>query len=130
MEDRDLIVGVLAAQAGFATPSQVLSAAATALVDFAPDSLLTRLERTGTLSVERRRILEALVEQTLAARKGDARAVLESLVIQTLTSSIYSLGVPPEVNLVFKAALIFIVMLLQSAEFRASIRRLAVRPAD
>jgi len=38
--------------------------------------------------------------------------------------------VPPEVNLVFKAALIFVVMLLQSAEFRASIRTLVVRPSD
>src|SRR5215475_4258653 len=93
MQDRDLIVGVLAAQAGFATPSQVLAAAAAGLVDSAPDSLLTRLERTGTISVERRRILEALVEHALAARKGDPRAVLESLgatpeVLQTLASSV------------------------------------------
>jgi simple sugar transport system permease protein len=56
-----------------------------------------------------------------------AGTVIGALVIQTLTSSIYSLGVPPEVNLVFKAALIFAVMLLQSPEFRASIRKLAVR---
>jgi galactofuranose transport system permease protein len=52
-----------------------------------------------------------------------AGTVLGALVIQTLTSTIYSLGVPPEVNLVFKAALIFIVMLLQSPEFRATLRR-------
>jgi serine/threonine protein kinase/WD40 repeat protein len=93
MQDRDLIVGVLAAQAGFATPSEVLTAAAAGLVDSAPDSLLTRLERAGTLSIERRKILEALVEQTMAARRGDARAVLESLgatpeVLQTLTSAV------------------------------------------
>jgi simple sugar transport system permease protein len=56
-----------------------------------------------------------------------AGTVIGALVIQTLTSSIYSLGVPPEVNLVFKAALIFAVMLLQSPEFRAGIRKLAVR---
>src|SRR5215470_178871 len=95
MQDRDLIVGVLAAQAGFATPSQVLTAAATGLVDSAPDSLLTRLERSGTLTVERRRILEALLEQTMAVRRGDARAVLESLgatpeVLQTLASGVAS----------------------------------------
>ena len=47
--EQDLIVGVLAAQAGFATPSEVLSAAA-GLVDAASDSLLTRLEKTGALS--------------------------------------------------------------------------------
>jgi simple sugar transport system permease protein len=56
--------------------------------------------------------------------------VIGALIIQTLTSTIYSLGVPPEVNLVFKAALIFIVMLLQSPDFRATVRRLATRPAD
>jgi ribose/xylose/arabinose/galactoside ABC-type transport system permease subunit len=56
-----------------------------------------------------------------------AGTVLGALIIQTLTSTIYSLGVPPEVNLVFKAALIFIVMLLQSPDFRASLRKLAVR---
>ena len=53
--------------------------------------------------------------------------LIGALIIQTLTSTIYSLGVPPEVNLVFKAALIFIVMLLQSADFRASVKRLAFR---
>ena len=56
--------------------------------------------------------------------------LIGALIIQTLTATIYSLGVPPEVNLVFKAALIFAVMLLQSPEFRASVKRLAVRPAD
>jgi simple sugar transport system permease protein len=56
-----------------------------------------------------------------------AGTVLGALIIQTLTSTIYSLGVPPEVNLVFKAALIFVVMLLQSPDFRASLKKLAVR---
>ena len=51
-----------------------------------------------------------------------AGTAIGALIIQTLTSTIYSLGVPPEVNLVFKAALIFIVMLLQSAEFRRAAR--------
>jgi len=56
-----------------------------------------------------------------------AGTVLGALIIQTLTATIYSLGVPPEVNLVFKAALIFIVMLLQSPDFRASLKKIAVR---
>jgi simple sugar transport system permease protein len=55
--------------------------------------------------------------------------VLGALIIQTLTSMIYSLGVPPEVNLVVKAGLVFAVMLLQSAEFRALVTRLA-RPGN
>jgi ribose/xylose/arabinose/galactoside ABC-type transport system permease subunit len=56
-----------------------------------------------------------------------AGSVLGALIIQTLTSMIYSLGVPPEVNLVVKAVLVFAVMLLQSAEFRAMFVRLARR---
>jgi simple sugar transport system permease protein len=53
--------------------------------------------------------------------------VLGALIIQTLTSMIYSLGVPTEVNLVVKASMVFAVMLLQSAEFRALVVRV-VRP--
>jgi len=52
-----------------------------------------------------------------------AGTVLGALIIQTLTATIYSLGVPPEVNLVVKAVLVFAVMLLQSAEFRALVLR-------
>ncbi len=52
-----------------------------------------------------------------------AGTVIGALIIQTLTSMIYSLGVPPEVNLVVKAALVFAVMLLQSAEFRGLVLR-------
>jgi galactofuranose transport system permease protein len=58
-----------------------------------------------------------------------AGTALGALIIQTLTTTINSLGAPPELNLVFKAALVFVVMLLQSAEFRASVRKLVVRPA-
>ena len=57
-----------------------------------------------------------------------AGSVIGALIIQTLTYAIYSLGVPPEVNLVVKAAVVFAVMLLQSAEFRASLRQLVQRP--
>ena len=56
-----------------------------------------------------------------------AGTVLGALIIQTLTSMIYSLGVPPEVNLVVKAALVFAVMLLQSPEFRGLVLRGAPR---
>ncbi len=54
-----------------------------------------------------------------------AGTVIGALIIQTLTSMIYSLGVPPEVNLVVKAALVFAVMLLQSPEFRGLVMRVA-----
>ena len=56
-------------------------------------------------------------------------SVVGALIIQTLTSTIYSIGVPPEINLVVKAAVVFVVMLLQSPDFRALLRRLAMRRA-
>ncbi len=46
-------------------------------------------------------------------------SVLGALIIQTLTTSIYSLGVPPEVNLVVKAVVVFAVCLVQSPELRS-----------
>lgn len=55
-------------------------------------------------------------------------SVIGALIIQTLTYAIYSLGVPPEINLVVKAVVVFVVMLLQSPEFRAQVGDLARRP--
>ena len=40
--------------------------------------------------------------------------VLGALIIQTLTTTIYSIGVPPETTLVFKAVVVILVCLLQS----------------
>lgn len=51
-----------------------------------------------------------------------AGSVVGALIIQTLASTIYAAGVPPQVNLVVKAALVFAVMLLQSARFRGEVR--------
>ncbi|MEK8031708.1 ABC transporter permease [Ideonella sp. DXS29W] len=68
--------------------------------------------------------LDAILAVTLGGtllnggRFSLAGSVIGALVIQTLTSTIYSIGVPPEVNLVVKAAVVFVVMLLQSPEFR------------
>jgi ribose/xylose/arabinose/galactoside ABC-type transport system permease subunit len=75
-------------------------------------------------------ILAVTLGGTLLAggRFSLAGSVIGALIIQTLTSTIYSIGVPPEVNLVVKAAVVFVVMLLQSAEFRAMVKRVAVKP--
>ncbi|MBS0446643.1 MAG: ABC transporter permease [Proteobacteria bacterium] len=79
--------------------------------------------------------LDAILAVTLGGtlltggRFSLAGSVLGALIIQTLTSTIYSIGVPPEINMVVKAAVVFVVMLLQSAEFRAAVRALAIRPA-
>jgi galactofuranose transport system permease protein len=79
--------------------------------------------------------LDAILAVTLGGtaltggRFSLAGSVLGALIIQTLTSTIYSIGVPPEINLVVKAAVVFAVMLLQSAEFRATLRGLVLRSA-
>jgi simple sugar transport system permease protein len=57
-----------------------------------------------------------------------AGTVIGALIIQTLTSTIYAIGVPPEINLVVKAVVVFAVMLLQSSEFRRLLHSLAFRP--
>jgi len=78
--------------------------------------------------------LDAILAVTLGGtaltggRFSLAGSVLGALIIQTLTSTIYSIGVPPEINMVVKATVVFVVMLLQSAEFRAALRALVVRP--
>lgn len=50
-------------------------------------------------------------------------SVIGALIIQTLTFTIYSLGVPPEVNMVVKAVVVFLVCLSQSAEFKQMFSR-------
>jgi serine/threonine protein kinase/WD40 repeat protein len=79
MQDRDLILGVLATQAGFVTPAQVMEAAALRLIDPRGPSLLGRLESAGALSPERRALLEAMTNEALAASDGQPGPALESL---------------------------------------------------
>jgi simple sugar transport system permease protein len=45
-------------------------------------------------------------------------SMVGALIIQTLTYTIYSLGVPPEVNMVVKSIVVFVVCISQSGEFR------------
>lgn len=52
-----------------------------------------------------------------------AGSMLGALIIQTLTYTIYSLGVPPEVNMVVKASVVFIVCISQSGEFRQLLKK-------
>ena len=79
--------------------------------------------------------LDAILAVTLGGtlltggRFNLAGSMVGALIIQTLTSTIYSIGVPPEINLVVKAAVVFAVMLLQSAEFRRAVHGWVVRPA-
>jgi galactofuranose transport system permease protein len=52
-------------------------------------------------------------------------SMIGALIIQTLTSTIYSLGVPPEVNMVVKSIVVFVVCISQSSEFKNILRRSA-----
>ena len=54
-------------------------------------------------------------------------SVIGALIIQTLTYTIYSLGLAPEVNMVVKSAVVFLVCLSQSAEFKTMWGRLRAR---
>lgn len=49
--------------------------------------------------------------------------VVGALIIQTLTTTIYTIGVPTQENLVFKAVVVICVCLLQSPSFRAKVFR-------
>lgn len=51
-------------------------------------------------------------------------SIVGALIIQSLTTTIYSFGVPPEVTLVVKALVVITICLLQSEEFRAIFRNL------
>ncbi|MEV0595345.1 ABC transporter permease [Nonomuraea cavernae] len=54
--------------------------------------------------------------------------VLGALIIQTLTTTIYSVGVPPETTLLFKALVVTAVCLIQSPAFRDKVFRRRGRP--
>jgi galactofuranose transport system permease protein len=59
-----------------------------------------------------------------------AGSLVGALIIQTLTSTIYATGLPPQVNLVVKALLVFAVLLLQSPEFRRRVHGWVARRAE
>jgi simple sugar transport system permease protein len=65
----------------------------------------------------------------LGGRYFLAGTVVGALVIQTLTTTIYTIGIPPETTLLFKALVVTVVCLLQSTAFRATVfRRRRGRP--
>jgi simple sugar transport system permease protein len=53
--------------------------------------------------------------------------VVGALIIQTLSTTIYTIGVPTQTNLVFKAVVVICVCLLQSPAFRAKVFRRGLR---
>ncbi len=63
----------------------------------------------------------------LGGRFSLAGTVLGALIIQTLTYTTYSIGVPPEATLVVKAAVVLVVSVIQSATARAVARQADAR---
>ncbi len=63
-------------------------------------------------------------------RYSIAGTLLGALTIQTLTTTIYSVGIPPEVSLVFKAAVVILVFLAQAPKVQALLQRRRRRPGD
>src|SRR5678816_170534 len=97
MDDRNLILGVLAAQAGFVTPAQVMTAASTRMLARDGRSLLDHLVDSGALTPERRDLVTALANEALAANGGSPERVLESVdEARALSQTLGALDVDPE----------------------------------
>ena len=68
--------------------------------------------------------MDAILAVTLGGTSLDggrfslAGSLIGALIIQTLTYAIYSLGVPPEINMVVKSIVVITVCLIQSESFR------------
>jgi len=78
--------------------------------------------------------LDAILAVTLGGtlltggRFSLAGSIVGALIIQTLTSTIYSIGVPPETTLLFKALVVTVVCLLQSPAFRQKVFKRRRKP--
>jgi galactofuranose transport system permease protein len=85
------------------------------------------------LFIELDAILAVVIGGTSLAggRFSFAGTVIGALLIQTLTTTIYTIGIPPETTLLFKALVVTLVCLLQSPAFRAKVlqRRRTPPPA-
>lgn len=96
MRDRDLILGVLATQVRFVTPTQVMEAASARLIEKDGPSLLTRLQSSGALTPEQRALLEAMADAALAASRDKPDEVVASLGGTTVVSQTFGTGESPE----------------------------------
>lgn len=76
------------------------------------------------LWIELDAILAVVLGGTLltGGRYSITGTLVGALILQTLTTTVYTAGIPPEVTLVFKAVVIIAVCLLQSGKVRALVR--------
>ena len=82
------------------------------------------------LWIEMDAILAVVIGGTslLGGRFSLTGTILGALIIQTLTTTVYTAGITPETTLVFKALVVIAVCLLQSPKFRAMLTRRQSRP--
>ena len=82
------------------------------------------------LYIEMDAILAVVIGGTSLAggRYSLVGTVVGAFIIQTLTTTVYTLGIPPEVTLVFKALVVIAVCLLQAPKARTLLRNL--KPAS
>ncbi|MET0451714.1 MAG: ABC transporter permease [Mycobacterium sp.] len=73
------------------------------------------------LWIEMDAILAVVIGGTslLGGRYSLTGTVLGALIIQALTTTVYTVGIRPEITLVFKSLVVVLVVLMQSAKFRA-----------
>lgn len=83
------------------------------------------------LWIEMDAILAVVIGGTslLGGRFSLTGTILGALIIQTLTTTVYTAGVTPETTLVVKALVVIAVFLLQAPRFRAALARRRVRRA-
>ena len=91
--------------------------------------LIDRSQKQFQLTREGQRVYEASKEmlhtyEKLLSELQEMKKVISGTI---RISTIYSIGVPPEINLVVKAAVVFVVMLMQSADFRRAVKGWVVK---
>jgi serine/threonine protein kinase/WD40 repeat protein len=96
MEDRNLILGVLAAQAGFVTPAQVMAAASARMLAQDERSLLDHLVDSGALTPARRDLVLTLAAEALVAKGGSPERALDALQEERQLSRTLGSTAPPE----------------------------------
>ncbi|WP_307786989.1 ABC transporter permease [Mycolicibacterium mengxianglii] len=83
------------------------------------------------LWIEMDAILAVVIGGTslLGGRFSLTGTILGALIIQTLTTTVYTAGITPETTLVFKALVVIAVFLMQAPRFRAMLSRRRSRPS-
>ena len=106
--------GLCAGIAGLMISSDVKSADANAIGQFKELDAILAVVIGGT--------------SLLGGRFSIGGTVLGALIIQTLTTTVYTTGIPPETSMLFKAPVVLAVCLIQSPAFRAKFRARRHRP--